>query len=100
MKASIGILRKARDLITDPAHWTQGESARNQYGEMVYPNSNTAVCWCAAGAISRAAYTEEYSDQCAAERLLNACCAGDFINYNDSHTHAEVLALFDKAIGI
>jgi len=35
---------------------------------------------------------------CIAIKALYKAAGGDFMAYNDTHTHAEVLAMFDKAI--
>jgi len=34
----------------------------------------------------------------AATDVLNEACDGEIVTFNDSHTHAEVIAVFDRAI--
>lgn len=95
---STEILIKARELIADPAHWTQGELARNDVGAYRHPLALEAVCFCSIGALERAAngeYDDAYYQARARLRgTLNRCIA----SFNDTHTHAQVLAKFDEAI--
>lgn len=91
-------LPEVRELLTDPAHWTQGD----------YMSSDGDVtCYCIIGALNHAhagpATYHEWSDDVA--RLTNAIGtihpdAGEVINWNDQlyRKHTEVLALLDKAI--
>lgn len=92
-------LKAARDLISDPSCWTQGDFARNTDGQSVDPNNKEAMCFCAFGAIQRITENPLMSD---ADRLLESICNERFSlsvgDFNDTHTHAEVLALFDAAI--
>jgi len=102
---AIDLLREARALISDPDKWTQGTLARNAYGSEVAHYSPDACKWCAVGAISRvaasnnASYETEmsaYSALVQASRILfDSDAVGEV---NDTHTHADVLALFDRAI--
>ncbi len=92
-------LKAARQLISDPAKWTQGELARDADGNETNPNYDSATCFCAHGAIQYFTKDETLSE---ADRLLIAVCSDEHDCYveefNDTHTHAEVLALFDAAI--
>ncbi len=91
-------LKAARQLITDPAKWTQGEYARDADGNEVRAWSEDAACFCAYGAIQRVTGVEDNE----ADFFLMRACTKKFevevIHLNDTHTHAEVLALFDAAI--
>jgi hypothetical protein len=91
-------LKAARQLITDPAKWTQGEYARDAYGKEVRPWSEDARCFCAFGAIQHVTKSEDSE----VDYLLIKTCFNNFqmsvLDLNDTHTHAEVLALFDAAI--
>jgi hypothetical protein len=89
----------ARARIADPAHWTQKAYARTADKEACGPNSPNAVCWCAAAAL------ECHNVISPAHLLaeLGALPVADpdmftLTSWNDSHTHAEVLELFDRAI--
>ena len=89
-------LKAARQLISDPAKWTQGWFARNALGELVDVDSSSAVCFCSIGALCRvesAAYSE--AKRTLERNISDGLSLGWF---NDTHTHAEVLALFDAAI--
>ena len=91
-------LKAARDLISDPARWTQGEYARDADGEEVKAWSEDAACFCAYGAIQR--FTEREDSE--VDFYLKKACSekfqSDVVTINDTHTHAEVIALFDAAI--
>jgi len=93
-------LKAARDLISDPARWTQGEYARDADGIVIRPWSKNATCFCAYGAIQRFTETEDAVSE--ADFFLKKTCTEKFqldvVTLNDTHTHAEVLALFDAAI--
>jgi hypothetical protein len=92
------ILIKARDLISDPKRWTKSTYARRQDGSPCSALNAEAVCFCAVGAIARAT-DGHFEPTVALVKQLKMLCGGDVIDFNDSHSHAEVLALFDKAIG-
>lgn len=88
-------LIKAKALITDPKNWTQGAYARTGDGVPVPLSHSAAVCFCSMGAIRR------ISGELGApyQALKREIGPSDMVcEYNDSHTHEEVLALFDKAI--
>jgi hypothetical protein len=64
----------------------------------VFPLDKSAVCFCALGAIFR---TQGSHDQSDAVRFLESVVDDmDVGEFNDSHTHKEILALFDRAIKI
>jgi hypothetical protein len=91
-------LKAARQLISDPAKWTQGAQSRDKLGHPYAFDTDKAVCWCALGAIERVAgrYSSERFE--ASTKLRSISPKGLVIDFNDTHTHAEVLALFDAAI--
>jgi hypothetical protein len=92
-------LRAARQLITDPAKWTQGDYARDADGIDVAPEDEDAVCFCSYGAIASICGLNE--DLPPFRHLHNVCgrmFKMSVIDLNDTHSHAEVLALFDAAI--
>ena len=89
-------LKAARELISDPAKWTQSLFARDKDGKRIDPQSKDAVCF----SIERfnvgcktLSEVEGHPDN-VCERLFRT----NVISFNDSHTHPEVLALFDAAI--
>lgn len=96
----IEILKAARALILDPQAWTQNVSARNQHGVPVDVSSPQATCFCALGAIF--SLTNDFGHEDAVEALSHEVwkqgCGIFVAEFNDTHTHTEVIALFDKAI--
>ncbi len=98
------VLRAARKLIERPEAWTQGVHAKDQTGCEVLSAAKTAVCFCAAGAINRIvrecqATTDDLYGLYAITHNFLIGAMGDSVGgFNDSHTHAEVLAAFDRAI--
>ena len=100
-----GDLIAARDLIADPARWTTGMSARNERGSLAYSDL-TAVCWCAAGALSfvnaKQSTFDRMEDVCKRMRmnagLRTSCYAGEVATVNDQLGHTAILAAFDEAI--
>ncbi len=92
-------LKAARDLISDPAKWTQGELARDADGEQVPPLDDNATCWCSIGAMRKVCGPKANFYDGAFRRLyFKVPSKGAVSEFNDTHTHAEVLALFDAAI--
>jgi hypothetical protein len=92
------ILIAARALIEAPARWTKGSFARDADGG-AYPGKGKEVCWCFAGAIFKAANND--ADGIAAERFItNVTGISNIRRFNDhpTTTHADVLAVFDRAI--
>lgn len=99
----VELLVRARAAIADPQHWTQHTRARNREGVICSPYSSSAVCFCASGALIHFSGGENYLF-CQAQRLLKDSAHSRLGGYpgiayfNDTHSHAEVLALFDWAI--
>ena len=89
MKTTLEVLTEARRLIEDEANWFGGGEA-------------TAKRCCALGAIGRAGETS--NEYIAARNALARIIGSEnnpgsaIVDFNDSHTHAEVLDLFDRAI--
>lgn len=100
---TVEILRAARALIENPANWTKEHLARDLDDSSVLPSSGDAVCWCAAGAVMRAASDDAGpAYTLARDELIHALPEGhtSLVNFNDDSGHADVLALFDRAIAI
>lgn len=47
---ALGRLIEEKELLSNPAHWTKGDLARDENGVTIDPYSNKAICWCQAGA--------------------------------------------------
>jgi hypothetical protein len=91
------IIKGARELISDPERWSQGWYAHDKKGDWADFASDSACRWCAMGAIRKQTNSTDERD-C---RYLYELLVGDdgsLSLFNDTHTHAEVVALFDAAI--
>ena len=89
-------LIEARSLIEKPESWTKGAFARDASGDKVTIASADATCFCLVGAIARVAILSPF-------RMTNFlgpsnALVVNLINFNDSHTHGEVLARLDQLI--
>ena len=106
---ALEILKKARAKITLPENWTQKEYARDSEGSGV--SIKDGVCFCSIGAIQSVAIALDISpigihlsipvvqNWVSAVDTLNVILeGGSIIEFNDTHTHAEVLAMFDAGI--
>ena len=93
-------LRNIRALLADPAHWTQGTNARDADGFPVDPiDDSAATAWCLQGAMYRGSGgADTLSVRAALADQLSAFYC--LTNWNDTatRTHAEVLALIDRAL--
>ena len=94
------ILQAARDLITPPERWTTGWYARDKDGAETDSKSPDAVCWCTLGAVNKFSpdIHQELEENEALRVLMVAMKTPWPSRFNDTHTHAEVLAAFDAAI--
>ena len=95
-------LRAARRLLTPKKRWTQAASARNTRGRSVEPVSKAAACWCLMGAIERVTAGPGSQNNTEGMCLMAIRDATpnlrSIVQYNDQSTHAQVLALLDRAI--
>lgn len=93
------VLNAAAKTIARPGRWTQGASARDRTGKEVLSRSPKAVCWCALGAIGRAASSLGQSPYVSV-REFEAFIESEVSDWNDAlgRTQAEVVqALRDAA---
>lgn len=108
----VQILRRARDLVGQG--WTQRTGARDANYKVVSFSDESAVCYCALGAIFRAAY-EGLTEEVGIQRVLKATDlpqvkeiyneiadkVGKWVGvWNDApdRTQAEVLQVFDEMV--
>jgi hypothetical protein len=105
------VLTQIRDLIQDPAHWTQHAHARNKDGQQVYPTESNACRWCLDGALGKAAKVQineegdwrtnpDYEQANAllmqsAQKLFGKF---SYVEVNDEEGHQAVMQLLDKAM--
>jgi hypothetical protein len=103
-QSSLEVLRKARELLSDPVKWTRGEErtfARNAAGKRVAPTDPSAACFCAFGALMRAFGGHRIWDGPALylEQAVEEVACSGVIYWNDHIAdHADILSAFDKAI--
>lgn len=96
---AVEVLRKAKELIADPARWCQGKSACDEHGVVRSLKDQEAVAFCAEGALGR------ISDDPWRYRLVPLMCQAarelycyDHIYVNDQLGHGAVMKVFDRAI--
>jgi hypothetical protein len=90
-------LQKARELISDPKRWTQGAFARDGKGRSA--SIARGVCFCSIGAIASVAGTNLVRPvPDAILKLAGFRSHAEWARFNDSHSHSEVLARFDRAL--
>lgn len=89
----------ARALIEKPENWTRRALARDVDNISLTADDPDAICFCAIGAIRKIANSTK-EEEFALEKLrqLDVVTSVGVAIYNDTHTHAEVLAMFDLAI--
>jgi hypothetical protein len=93
------ILRATRLLLADEKRWTKRVSARDANGDVADYSGERAVCWCLTGAIFRVGGSEHAAIAAAREAVYDAAkCECALPEFNDSSSHAEVLAALDAAI--
>ena len=98
-------LIKARELIADRNHWTQGASARDDRGAPVPYTDPDAMCWCSMGAIGKVVSEAEQTPvgvvialRGGIKHLKSFTSFTSIASFNDNSTHTQVLEAFDKAI--
>ncbi|HTF68064.1 MAG TPA: hypothetical protein VK638_35825 [Edaphobacter sp.] len=96
-------LKVAREKIADPSCWTQDWFAKRIEEDGTFKDTDatsaSAACWCSSGAIRAVLGVDDFgfiSDDYAIPFGFDTL--GDLEHFNDTHTHAEVLQAFDKAI--
>jgi hypothetical protein len=96
---AVAVLERARELISEPEHRTKGSYARTANGMGTSPRASGAVCWCMIGAVIREAGDSALAGDTLA-LLLKVIPTKSAAVFNDTSTHADVLAAFDKAIAL
>lgn len=94
---TLEILTAARVKIADEKNWCQGEYARDVGGNRVYVYGSLVCSWCSVGSLRSTSGDSTASYNSAMDYLAEAMEA-PIPDFNDSHTHSEVLAAWDKAI--
>lgn len=102
---TLEILEKARELIATPEKWTQGALGRYEDGKIIGSARSVLLastqgnvrCLCMLGACL-VAEGNPIGVALGSRELEDALEIDAMDEFNDSHSHAEVLALFDNAI--
>lgn len=103
-KTALGILRKAREILSKRGAWTTGDYACDKNGEPVDANDDKASRFCMLGALSRASGVAPHALCFDAVGKARAAIEGvvgvaSIVEFNDRQTRkAPVLAAIDKAI--
>jgi hypothetical protein len=94
------VLVRTRERIERPDHWCQHVGALAADRRVVRPADPDACRWCLSSALFDDRGADPYGNATiGAGALLARLVPGrDVIRFNDTHTHAEVLALLDFAI--
>jgi hypothetical protein len=98
------VLVQARQRIATPEHWCRGALSRDREGVDTERYATEPCSWCAEGALYAVIDLDNEAEQEAAHAafsLLNdALPKGRRVvaRFNDNASHAEVLALYDRAI--
>ena len=98
---AIDILEAARELIAEPEHWLQGDVRARANNRPVGPNHPLANKFTLTAAIERV--TSPLDGQAISKAMSALFIAmhdseQSFSDYNNTHTHAEILRLLDAAI--
>jgi hypothetical protein len=91
------VLVEAREIISVPERWTLGANAIDAEGNVVDPCSKEATCWCAMGAMFKAAGEDLALHDKAALHLYGVTGASIVI-VNDRDGREAALELLDQAI--
>lgn len=93
------ILKAGLALIRDKAHWTQHAAARNKYRKTVDATNPDACSWCSYGALLKTTNDTDASMYDIESYLYQAVAyTGSYIFFNDTRSHADVVAMWEKAI--
>lgn len=95
--STLHVLQAARSVIEKPENWCQEFLAVNSSGEQVDDSAPDACAWCAMGALWRTRVSPDKAYEVAA-LLRDLSGAVSLPEFNDTHSHSEVLSLFDRAI--
>ncbi len=101
------LLNAAKQLILTPTNWTQHYAARDKDNYQVDQYSEAATCFCSTGAIDRVYFNLtggeiywnlEFDLTSTLRDIVREKFNQSVIQFNDSHSHEEVLRVFDEAI--
>ncbi len=95
----LDVLRAAREKIATPERWTKGAEARTVHGD-VTAIDDSAASWCVDGSIWDVTRNLVVAGLCFDALYAAMPTAVRITTYNDAPTttHADIMALFDRAI--
>jgi hypothetical protein len=100
--AVVTILRKAKDVIADPSHWTCGDYARDADGNSVFVDNRSAVSFCAIGALAFVTgTTPRLAGESQACKFLERVAAENgriWAHDINDKGHSHAMAMIDRAI--
>jgi hypothetical protein len=92
------ILDRAADLIEPEGWWCQEAFARDSFGESVHPSSPDAVCFCATGAVTRAAGNRHVERHKALQVLANDFSPPpEFLGHIGGNRYVSAMAAWNDA---
>jgi hypothetical protein len=89
------LIRRAREIIRDPARWTQATAARDDAQRAVSPRSDKARSFCVFGTLTKAADEIGLSDRWVAD-LFDVSLLSQLVRANDSQDHATLMSLREQ----
>ncbi|QPF81707.1 hypothetical protein IC762_12485 [Bradyrhizobium genosp. L] len=100
----VTILRKAKDIIANPEHWTCGEYARDINHSWVRFDEAGAVSFCSIGALAVVSGTNiKVAENSSAYKLLELAAkeqGSSWPHEENDKGHSQAMAMFDRAIQI
>jgi len=108
-RKALDALYMMHSMLYHKIYWLQGEMARNKSDDVVSALNSDAVCWCLYGAYDKAVGgnsdthhgKEAYGvllEQISKRPKVGWFDEPTLIEFNDSHTHGEVLDAIEQAI--
>ena len=99
MSTTLDNLLRGRALILDPKHWTTGAYARHENGNPIGYDTPNACQWCTTCALRKILGVHllevlESDESVALEEEMD----GNIAHFNDTMSHAAVIAAWDRAI--
>lgn len=94
------VVQAARNLIEKPENWTQRAFARDSNGRITDHTSESAICWCASGALGKV-IRQDHNDDYDYEAMWGAVSEYLPLNIptlNDEGTHTDILNMFDSVL--
>jgi hypothetical protein len=98
VKTAQQIFTEAFALVRNPETWTQANYGEDAAGNECGWRSPDAVKFCSAGALCRVEESPGVHHSDAIEvRVALSRSMGILVRFNDTHTHAEVVAAWERA---